>query len=107
MPSLTDRRKWVRHPACPQTTCDLLIAGAFLVTALRVRDVAEGGAGLVVDVPIPIGQALTVQLHNPATRVFVQWPARVVYCLPAVGGGFALGTALSYELGYGDVVGLC
>jgi hypothetical protein len=107
MPSATDQRKWARHPAGPQTTCDLLIDGVLSFTALAVRDVAEDGAGLVVDVPVPIGQALTVQLHNPAARVFAQRQARVVYCLPATAGGFALGAVFDRELAYDDVVGLC
>ena len=107
MPSPTDRRKWARHPACPQTTCDLLIAGVLSFTALVVRGVSEGGAGLVVDVPVPIGEAITVQLHNPATRTFVHRPARVTHCLSGPGGGFALGAAFGRELGYDDVAGLC
>jgi hypothetical protein len=107
MPSPTDPRKWARHPAGKQTTCDLLIDGALSFTALAVRDVAEGGVGLAVDVPVPIGKALTVQLHNPATGVFFQRSTRVVYCLPVEGGGFTLGAAFERELDSVDVVGLC
>jgi hypothetical protein len=107
MPSPTDRRKWARHQAGSQTTCDLLIDGVLSFTALAVRDVAVGGIGLAVDVPVPIGNAVNVQLHNPTTRVFAQRPAKVVYCLPAIGGGFTVGAAFGRELDYDDVVGLC
>jgi hypothetical protein len=107
MPAPTDRRKWARHPAGPQTTCDLLIDATLAFSALAVRDVSEGGIGLAVDIPVPFGEALTVQLHNPGTRVFVHRLAQVVYCFPVASGAFTLGVTFGRELDYDDVVGLC
>jgi hypothetical protein len=102
----TDRRRWRRQPAGPKTRCDLLIDGAVDFRAVAVRNLAEGGVQLVLDVPVAAGLTVWVQLHNPTGPPYCLRRLDVVYRLPWTGATYLLGGAFTRELSRPEVEGL-
>jgi hypothetical protein len=101
-----ERRKWQRLPTDPRTRCDLLIDGAVDFRAVAVRNIAEGGVQLLLDVPVAAGLTLWVQLHNPAGQPYCLRRLAVVYRLPWTEATYVLGGAFTRELSHLEVEGL-
>lgn len=74
--------------------------------ALRLLDLSEGGAGLLVKEAVEVGKEVSVgvegQTHpRPVVRV-----ANVVWCKAAPDGGYAVGVAFQKGLPYRDFIDL-
>jgi hypothetical protein len=106
MPARAERRKWRRHPADPQTVCDLLIDGAVECRALAVCNLSQGGARLRVGRRVAPGDTLRLFLHHEGRRVSCIGPARVLYAVGEPGGAYVVGLAFHRELSAAEVAGL-
>lgn len=91
-PAQSDRRRHDRHPF--RTAAELVWPGGQVLPA-RTIDLGVGGAGVVVDLNLPVGTTMTVRMNLPARpsgRAVFEAPATIVNCtLAGSDGGFRLG----------------
>lgn len=97
-----DRRKWVRHAAGMRTVCRLVLDGTIAMWALQVQDISVGGACLVVDVLLPRGSVLLLELHNPSGRVSCRRQARLAHIEDGPGSNFTTRWVFSHDLSFAD-----
>jgi c-di-GMP-binding flagellar brake protein YcgR len=93
-----DRRFWARYPT--DLRGNLQLAEERPKVLVNVRDLSLGGANLVVDNPIPVGQMLTLELPTDAEAQTVL--ACVVRATPE-DGKWSLGCVFSRELSVVDL----
>jgi hypothetical protein len=96
-----DRRLWVRYEADVQTSVHLAQANGSERIAARVRDVSVGGARLVVDRPLQLGQILSLEL--PGEREVQKVLAYVVRVIKLAEARWSLGCTFSRELSPADL----
>src|SRR5712692_9561689 len=85
-----DRRLWVRFETDLQGNVQLAEKGQRDRLLARVRDLSLGGANLLVDRPLPLGQLLTLEL--PADKNEVRTVlACVVRAIPQADATWSLG----------------
>ena len=98
MPSDSERRKWVRHPAGHQILCELVLAAVVKVVPRAVHNVSAGGCRLSLDLDVSVGAEGVARFTDRAERFYCQWAFRVVYCYEQPGRGYVLGTAFQQDL---------
>ena len=101
-----ERRKWIRHCPGTRTVCRLVLDGTVAVWALQVCDVSVGGTCLVLDVLLPRGSILLLELHNPTCRFSCRRQARLTHIEDGPGGNFTTRWVFSYDLTYAEADGL-
>ncbi len=97
-----DRRKWVRHIPATRTVCRLLLDGTIALWALQVHDVSVGGICLAVDVLLPRGSVLVLELHNPRGRLVCRRQARLTSIANGPGANFTTRWVFSHDLSYAE-----
>jgi hypothetical protein len=102
----SERREFPRYPADPQTRCDLTLSGVIGFPVLAVLDLSVSGLQLLVDMPVPAGTVLRVQLHNPARQLTCTRAIRVAYTRPAPGADYLLGAFFGQGLSVAELEGL-
>ncbi|MBL8345468.1 MAG: PilZ domain-containing protein [Rubrivivax sp.] len=89
---INDRRAHDRHPF--RTSAALVMSDGRVLQA-RTLDVGKGGAGVVVDVSLPVDAGLTIRMNLPARptgSALFEARATVVSCsLAGSEGGFRIG----------------
>jgi hypothetical protein len=96
----SDRRKWIRHSPAPSTACRLILDGTIALWALQIPDVSVGGICLVLDVLLPHGSTLMLELQNPAGRVSCRRQARLASIENGPGAYFTTRWVFSHDLSY-------
>jgi hypothetical protein len=97
-----DRRKWIRHAPGARTVCRLVLNGTIAMWALQVRDVSVGGTCLVLDVLLPRGSVLLLELQNPAGRFSCRRQARLTHVDNGPGGNFTTRWVFSHDLSFAE-----
>jgi hypothetical protein len=91
-------RKWVRHPAAPDTICLLTIDGSVKVLAVKVLTVSLSGLSLLTDIRLPHGKTLAVEIHHGPRKFACQREARVTYLMRTLEGNYVTGLAFDRDL---------
>lgn len=102
----SDKRKWVRHPPSLKATCRLCLGDAVAFWALEVRTVSIGGTTLLLDIPIPKGSELVLELYRGARRAPYRRTGRVTYVAESAGGVYVTGWQFNADLAYDEVEAL-
>lgn len=100
---LDDRRLWVRYATDLQGNVQLAANGQTEKFLAYVRDLSLGGANVLIDRAIEVGQMLTLELpadENEVRSVL----ACVVRVIPHANGVWSLGCVFSRELSRSDLV---
>jgi len=71
--------------------------------ALKLLDVSEAGARLIVKVPLPEHIEIEVNLCGIGHRRPVKTIAEVIWCVPAAGGTYQVGLKFLRYLTYHDL----
>lgn len=97
-----DRRLWVRYATDVPGKVQLAEKGYRDKVQANIRDLSLGGANLVVDRPLPVGQMLSVELPaaNEETRTVL---ACVVRAIEENDGKWSLGCVFARELAQEDL----
>jgi len=91
-----DRRLWVRYETDLQGSIQLAQSAGSAKVQAKVRDLSVGGANLVVDQALPLGQMLSLEL--PAGAEIRTVLACVVRVIGQKDGAWSLGCVFSREL---------
>jgi c-di-GMP-binding flagellar brake protein YcgR len=98
-----ERRLWVRYAIDLQGNVQLAANGQNEKFLANVRDLSLGGANVLIDRPIDVGQMLTLEL--PAEKNEVRSVlACVVRVTPQPNGVWSMGCVFSRELSHSDLV---
>jgi hypothetical protein len=89
----------VRYPADIKTVFQSIIPREEDYYPARIKDVSRGGVRLESDRPLQPGSLLKIIINNPVK-------ARLVHATPLGNGKWALGCALTMELGQSDLLEL-
>ena len=95
----SDRRRWVRYPADIKTVFQSIIPKEDDYHTALIRDVSRGGVRLEYDRPMQPGTLLKIIINNPVK-------ARLVHATRLPNGKWALGCALTMELGQAELLEL-
>ncbi len=95
----SDRRRWVRYPADIKTVFQSIVPKEDDYHSALIRDVSRGGMRLEFDRPMQPGTLLKIIINNPVK-------ARLVHATPLPNGKWALGCALTMELGQAELLEL-
>ena len=103
MPSDSERRKWVRHPAGHQILCELVLAAVVKVVPRAVHNVSAGGCRLSLDLDVSVGAEGVARFTDRAERFYCQPAFRVVYCYEAPNRDYIMGLAFRQGLAPGEL----
>jgi hypothetical protein len=94
-----DRRRWTRHPSNLQALCWLANRGKQGKWRVRVRDISEGGVGLLSPCPAPLGTIIDFQLLSgePVDDAIIR--AEVMFMGRNAAGDWTLGCEFLNPLG--------
>lgn len=100
-PTSNERRRWTRRPSNMQAVCWLAGNRAQARWKARVRDISEGGVGLLAPWKLPLGAVLNLQLGSPNLDDRSTIQAEVMFMSQQSSGEWILGceflTALTPE----------
>ncbi len=96
-PSSKERRVWVRYAVRAEVKARLASRKTGKLLAAVLRDVSAGGACLLVDEPLKVGQSVSVEWYNDAYSKLTL-AVRIVRVAAAGDGHWSLGCAFSQEL---------
>jgi hypothetical protein len=107
MSDKAERRQWMRHPADPQTSCEVTLEELGPIRAIVVGNVSIGGAELLIDKAVQPGDRIAVELTNPRREVNCRRKSRVIYCQRQKSDVHRIGIAFDSGLSYDELEGLC
>ncbi len=87
----TDRRLWTRHPSNLQAVCWLVGRKVEATWLAKVRDISEGGVGLLAPRKLPLGAIVNLQLVSPQFVDRTPLKAEVMFMSQHAGGEWILG----------------
>ena len=82
---------------CEKSACD----GTCIPTA--VLDLSEGGARLIVTVPLEVGEEVVLALEGPWYEMPIRRLGKIVWSIQVTNGRYAVGLHLQDRLGGEDV----
>ena len=98
-----ERRAWVRHESDRDTVCHPVTSGGGQQWAGQVRDISNGGVGLVLTRRFELGTLLAIEIAGQDGKPGRTLWGRVVHVHPLEPGSWHLGCSFAAELSDDDV----
>lgn len=98
-----ERRAHVRYPCEFDSSCSPISAARGSQWTGKVRDISQGGIGIILSRRFELGTLLSVEIQEPDGRSSGSLLARVVHVTPHSSGGWAVGCCFTSELSEEEV----
>lgn len=101
-----ERRAHVRYPCELDSSCVPIAGSRGMEWTGKIRDISQGGIGVVLNRRFELGTLLTIEVQEPDGRTSGTLLARVVHVTPHSTGGWVIGCCFTNELGEDEVQAL-
>ena len=103
------RSPWSNHRATVRYQCPPATPGRIILVADQefqrawVQDLSQGGVGLHMARPLPLGTFIIVQIKSVLTKKLFELPARVAHSTHLANGEWLVGCELTARLSHDDL----
>lgn len=101
--SADNRRAYVRFPCELDGSFSPLTGGRGAEWMGKIRDISQGGIGIVLGRRFELGTLLSVEIRDASGLSSGNLLARVVHVTPHTSGGWVIGCCFTNEIGEDDV----